>query len=363
MAGDLGLSQAYGLDALNLLRERVAAQLAAQQQQQFQNQMTLRGQNRADEQMRLGEQMRRDEMEYRRKKDEEAATDRQTRDDFALAELTPPGNIQATNPVYGRLQRIGMLDESQARPAVDVGPLLPGDTGEARDAVKLPTAKQLNTQADNERMAAKDAQTADYQAGMLDLRGQMNDLRSQQITAQANQRATMSPSQSFRAVRDLQKEWTKSVKPVRELNAHVQRMQQGLEAARKGDLNAGSQVVITEFNKILDPASVVRESEYARTPEGVSLLGRLQGAAQRVSQGGPGVPVKDLEQFVNLANQIAQGMQHYSDADKRRISKVAGRYQIDEGDIFDESDLGTGAPAAPAAPSGGIKILSIVPKK
>jgi len=49
---------------------------------------------------------------------------------------------------------------------------------------------------------------------------------------------------------------------------------------------AVDQALITTFNKITDPDSVVRESEYARTAEDLSLVARARAAVSRVAKGG-----------------------------------------------------------------------------
>jgi hypothetical protein len=49
------------------------------------------------------------------------------------------------------------------------------------------------------------------------------------------------------------------------------------------------QTLITLFNKLLDPSSVVRESEYARTPEGMAVLDRLAGQWEKFKAGGAGI--------------------------------------------------------------------------
>ncbi len=49
-------------------------------------------------------------------------------------------------------------------------------------------------------------------------------------------------------------------------------------------LNLASQAIINAFNKILDYASVVRESEYARTPEGQGFLNRIKGFHKAVTR-------------------------------------------------------------------------------
>ena len=72
---------------------------------------------------------------------------------------------------------------------------------------------------------------------------------------------------------------------------------------RHTSANAGSQAILVTFQKILDPDSVVRESEYARSKQGVSLMDRIRGEWMRMTQGGAGVPVNELEGFVALASQ------------------------------------------------------------
>lgn len=65
------------------------------------------------------------------------------------------------------------------------------------------------------------------------------------------------------------------------------------------------QSLITTFNKITDPTSVVRESEYERTPSNLSLANRFSGAFEKLSKGGAGLTKKDREALVFGAKVIA----------------------------------------------------------
>jgi len=58
------------------------------------------------------------------------------------------------------------------------------------------------------------------------------------------------------------------------------------------------QGLITMFNKLTDPNSVVRESEYARTPGNLPMVNRFTGALYKVQQGGAGLTDKDREALV-----------------------------------------------------------------
>jgi hypothetical protein len=52
---------------------------------------------------------------------------------------------------------------------------------------------------------------------------------------------------------------------------------------------AVDQALISMFNKLTDPASVVRESEYARTPENLPIINRIIGAITKLDAGGAGL--------------------------------------------------------------------------
>ena len=65
------------------------------------------------------------------------------------------------------------------------------------------------------------------------------------------------------------------------------------------------QGLITLFNKVTDPQSVVRESEYERTPENLSLVNRFQGAYGKLAKGGAGLTNTDRKALVFGAKVIA----------------------------------------------------------
>ncbi len=77
-------------------------------------------------------------------------------------------------------------------------------------------------------------------------------------------------------------------------------------SSQLGGKNALSQVLINNFNKINDPASVVRESEYARTGEGQSLANRLPGALEKLQKGGAGLVDSELADLVKASNIIQE---------------------------------------------------------
>lgn len=67
---------------------------------------------------------------------------------------------------------------------------------------------------------------------------------------------------------------------------------------------AADQVLITAFNKLIDPTSVVREGEYARTTTGQSVINQLRGIAERAIQGGAGLADPDRKAIVSVVERL-----------------------------------------------------------
>jgi hypothetical protein len=77
------------------------------------------------------------------------------------------------------------------------------------------------------------------------------------------------------------------------------------EAAGITSPNPMIQTILVTFQKILDPTSVVRESEYARSATGVSALRRIEGAIQNFIKGGA-VSVSEVKDIYLLAEKFYQ---------------------------------------------------------
>jgi len=111
------------------------------------------------------------------------------------------------------------------------------------------------------------------------------------------------------------------VKQYTEVKTQANIMDSLLGKAMSGDsqsMLAIDQGLINTYNKILDPISVVRESEYARTPAGLSFVNKLQGAYKKLEEGGAGLTNPDRQALVEGAKLIAnQRGKTYSDTLQR----------------------------------------------
>ena len=77
------------------------------------------------------------------------------------------------------------------------------------------------------------------------------------------------------------------VKEYREIENKFNVMDKAYEESKKtGNFVAIDQALITIYNKMTDPQSVVRESEYVRTPQDMAVMDRIKAAVARVRKGG-----------------------------------------------------------------------------
>ena len=89
------------------------------------------------------------------------------------------------------------------------------------------------------------------------------------------------------------------------------------------------------FQKILDPTSVVRESEYARSSSGLSMFERVKGAAEKLGKGGAGVSVSELQAFARLADEaVSKFGGGWLNQERSRIGRFADAYNIPRDYVF-----------------------------
>jgi len=116
------------------------------------------------------------------------------------------------------------------------------------------------------------------------------------------------------------------------VNTQVKSMDSMLANALKGNMEnklALDQALITMYNKLSDPTSVVRESEYARTPENLPTINRIAGALGKVAQGGAGLTDEDRKALVIGAKIIANERGGVFSQRRKEYNTLAGKMEID----------------------------------
>ena len=154
-----------------------------------------------------------------------------------------------------------------------------------------------------------------------------------------------SRSDQLKMVRQLSDDWRETVKPMQTLLDQSDRMNIGLKMAERGDMLAGSQAILISFNKLLDPTSVVRESEYARSATGQSALETMRGFVDRLSKGGAGVTLSELASYRRFGEQVVKGaLESTVGPERKRIERLVEFAGVDPELIF------TGRFATPEGP-------------
>lgn len=118
------------------------------------------------------------------------------------------------------------------------------------------------------------------------------------------------------------------VKDFQTMDSKFTAMEKALDRSKTtNNFVAVDQALITLFNKILDPSSVVRESEYARTPENLSLISRFKGKIEKYGAGGAGITQVDRQAIVDMALDIKSAYTDSYDAtieDYKALAKEVG---------------------------------------
>jgi len=169
----------------------------------------------------------------------------------------------------------------------------------------------------------------------------------------------LTPYQQFQATQSIQANLSRNTEDARASLNRANQMEQALTRYTSGqtdDLNATTQVVVNNFNKILDESSVVREGEYSRSTEGQALLNSIMGRANALLQGGPGLTPKSLQEFVTLAKQFVSNAASSVDRENARAIALAQQFGLNTSLIGVNSPVSQPASAPSAAqPVGSTK--------
>jgi hypothetical protein len=162
----------------------------------------------------------------------------------------------------------------------------------------------------------------------------------------------LTPSQYRTTVSDLHRQYMSDTTNERKSMGVYQSAKTAWDSytAKGGARDPGGQAIMVNFQKTLDPESVVRESEYLRSADGQPMLSRLRAMWTQWNLGGPGVTDEGMKAYLDVMGQWAAESQKWHDRKKARILRNAEDYGIPADRIIPDGDLmPTAAPAAPAA--------------
>jgi hypothetical protein len=102
--------------------------------------------------------------------------------------------------------------------------------------------------------------------------------------------------------------------------------------------------------KMLDPGSVVRETEFATARDTAGLYERLLNTSQKLQSGQLfALDSKQRQEYVSLAKQYLDSAQKKAGEDKKALGVVVKNYRLNPDNVFGPEAAETPAPA----PAGG----------
>jgi hypothetical protein len=139
------------------------------------------------------------------------------------------------------------------------------------------------------------------------------------------------------------------------IDSQVQRLDKAMEEAKSSkSLVAVDQALITILNKMLDPSSVVRESEYARTPGDLAFLNQMRGKIEKLKTGGAGLTDTDREAIARMARSFYSVSKGMYDAQEKYYTWLAEGYDYDPKNVVRLGNKATDKPSSP--PVSGAKM-------
>jgi hypothetical protein len=143
---------------------------------------------------------------------------------------------------------------------------------------------------------------------------------------------------TFNNIASLRKEFSAipAIKNANEIKRQFDNVTSTYNAYKSGKLgaNAADQALVTTLNKILDPTSVVRESEFARTATGQSLLKKIEGYIIKIGNGGSGLTDVEREDLYNAMQQMYIANQKEANEYVNAYTELANRHNINPADIM-----------------------------
>lgn len=167
-------------------------------------------------------------------------------------------------------------------------------------------------------------------------------------TDQLKKTGGLDPSKKFEQEEKLRKEYQARIGNFTAMKQH----QATIDASAADASGAGDIALVTSFMKMLDPGSVVRETEFANARDTAGLLQKLQNQAQKL-QTGSFLDAKQREDFKRLASQYMSAAERQQGATKTSLSKVVDSYGLSADNVFgvEEKGAAPSSPSAAAAPA------------
>ena len=167
-----------------------------------------------------------------------------------------------------------------------------------------------------------------------------------EIAAMQKSPGGMKPEQAFNAEKDLRNEYLKRTDKYREMK----RQFDGMQAASKDISGPGDVALIMGFQKMLDPTSVVRETEFAIAEQSAGRMEQLLNTLTKFKTGQRLTP-EQRTSFMNLARKYYDAAARQEGEDRKVMQKVVNNYGLNSDNVMPKS-TGVSAEFGTAIPQG-----------
>jgi ribonuclease HI len=197
--------------------------------------------------------------------------------------------------------------------------------GEAKDAIKKRAADLgLTTAQTNQALATTRKLGTETQKAALEL--------------QAIKDGVGDPKEKFAQEEKIRKEWQGRSKMFGELQGTFNT----LEASAKSENGPGDIALITGFMKMLDPGSVVRETEFATARDTAGLFTQLTNRLEK-AKNGQLLDNKQRNEYIALSKKYLDSAQAKAAQERKDLGIVVTNYKLNPQNVF-------GAETAPPQP-------------
>ena len=199
-------------------------------------------------------------------------------------------------------------------------------------------AEQAAKDAIKKRAADLGLTTAQTNQALATTKKLGTETKKAAIELAALESGTGDPKEKFNQEEKIRKEWQGRSKMYSELQGTFNTLQASANSAN----GPGDIALITGFMKMLDPGSVVRETEFATARDTAGLFTQLQNRLEKAQNGQLLSPTQRKE-YVALSQKYLDSAQKKANQEKKDLGIVVKNYKLNPENVF-------GAEQAPPPP-------------
>lgn len=240
-------------------------------------------------------------------------------------EFDPTSQIQsARGRGFNVFPQLGIEEQAVQAQAVQ-----PADTPQPAGQIKNPVEA-------GQDVPAVEPPEQNIQRTAADRLAQIGIRTAPGFQTQADKDKAKAKQQSFKNTSELRKEWRKT--PTTKITEIATQQSQKINQAARAGTAQGDLSLVFAFMKMLDPNSVVRESEYAAAADTRGLFEEAKAIIPKL-QSGETLPPEQRARFVELSNKFAEIQKNAQKDVNAFYAGIAERNGFDTRDIIQDFEF------------------------